>query len=66
MTELDIPIPQKALLSIQEAAAYTNIGINRIDRMLREPNSKYVLFVGNKKLVKRKKFEEFLSDTLEV
>ena len=59
-----IPIPQKAVLSVREAAAYTNIGINKIDSMLRKPNCPFVLFVGTKKLVKRKEFEEYLSKQL--
>ncbi len=45
-----------------EAAEYSNIGINKIEAMLREPNCPFVLYVGpNKKLVKRKEFEEFIS-----
>lgn len=56
-----IPIPQKAILSVREAAAYTNIGINKIDSMLRMPNCPFVLYVGTKKLVKRQEFEKFLS-----
>ena len=55
-----VPIPQKIALTIREAAEYSNIGINKIDQMLREPNCPFVLFVGSKKLVKRKEFEEFL------
>lgn len=63
---ITIPIPQKAVLSIREAAAYTNIGINKIDRLLRTPNCPFVLFVGTKKLVKRKEFEDFLSKQLSI
>ena len=62
--EISIPINQKALLSIREASEYTNIGINKIDRMLRTPNCPFVLFVGTKKLVKRKEFEKFLDNQL--
>ena len=58
---ISIPVPQKAILSVREAAAYTNIGINKIDSMLRTPNCPFVLYVGTKKLVKRKEFEEYLS-----
>lgn len=64
MNHNDIPIPQKANLTIREAAAYTNIGINKIDKMLRSPNCPFVLFVGTKKLVKRKEFEKYLNDQL--
>ena len=41
-----------------------NIGINKIDSMLRSPNCPFVLFVGTKKLVKRKEFEQFISEKL--
>ena len=59
-----VPIYQKATLTIKEASKYSNIGINKIDAMLREPNCPFVLFVGVKKLVKRKEFEEFISKAL--
>jgi excisionase family DNA binding protein len=51
-------------LSIREAAAYSNIGINKIDALLRAPNCPFVLFVGTKKLVKRKEFEKFVKNKL--
>ena len=62
--EEKIAIKDKVLLTIDEAAEYSNIGKNKINSMLRAPNCPYVLFVGAKKLVKRKEFEEFLSKTL--
>ena len=60
----DVPIHLKVTLTIREAAAYSNIGINKIDSLLRTPNCPFVLYVGTKKLVKRKEFEEFLSQRL--
>lgn len=59
-----VPIPQKLTLTIREAAEYSNIGINKIDSMLRAPNCPFVLFVGTKKLVKRREFEEFIRNKL--
>ena len=59
-----VPIHLKTNLTIREAAAYTNIGINKIDKMLRSPNCPFVLYVGAKKLVKRKEFEQFLAHQL--
>ncbi len=55
-----VPIHQKLTLTIREAAEYSNIGINKIDAMLRAPNCPFVLFVGVKKLVKRREFEEYI------
>ena len=52
------------LLSIREAAEYSNIGINRINDMLNNPSCPFVLFVGRgKRLVKRKEFEKYLEKT---
>ena len=63
MNELmKVPIPQKMTLTIREAAEYSNIGINKIDQMLRAPNCPFVLYVGTKKLVKRKEFEDYIRD----
>lgn len=65
MEEISIvPIHLKVTLTIKEAAEYSNIGINRIDAMLRKPNCPFVLFVGTRKLVKRKEFEDYISRTL--
>ena len=48
-------------LTIKEAAEYSNIGINKIDAMLKSPNCPFVLYIGTKKLVKRKAFEDYIS-----
>jgi excisionase family DNA binding protein len=61
-----VPISEKLALTIHEAAEYSNIGINRIDRMLRTPNCPFALFVGTKKLVKRKEFEKYISTQLNI
>lgn len=59
-----MPIHLKVTLTIREAAERSNIGINKIDSMLRTPNCPYVLYVGTTKLVKRKESEEFLNQRL--
>jgi len=59
-----VPIHLKVTLIIREAAEYSNIGINKIDSLLRTPNCPFVLYVGTKKLVKRKEFEQFISQKL--
>ena len=57
-----VPIPQKLTLTIKEAAEYSNIGINKLSLLLKQPNCPFVLYVGNKKLVKREAFEHFIAD----
>lgn len=55
-----IPVYRKMTLTIREAAEYSNIGINKIESMLRQPNCPFVLYVGTKKLVKRVEFEDYI------
>ena len=59
-----VPIYCKTTLTIREAAEYSNIGINKIEQLLKTPNCPFVLYVGTKKLVKRKEFEHFISNKL--
>lgn len=61
-----IPIYQKLNLTKEEASEYSNIGMTKLDSMLREPNCPFVLFVGSKKLIKRREFEEYLSGVLTI
>ena len=62
ITEIQkVLIHLKMTLTIKEAAEYSNIGINKIESVLRTPNCPFVLYVGTKKLLKRKEFEEFIS-----
>lgn len=61
-----VPIHLKMTLTIKEAAAYSNIGINKIDAMLKEANCPFVLYVGTRKLVKRKEFEEYIRNKLSI
>ena len=62
----NVPIHLKMTLTVKEAAEYSNIGINKIDSMLRMPNCPFVLYVGTKKLVKRRDFEQFISQKLTI
>lgn len=58
--KLYVPIDRKFVLTIREAAVYSNIGINKINAMLKEPNCPFVLYVGTRKLVKRHEFERYV------
>lgn len=69
MTEekrLEIPFWNKLNLTIKETATYSNIEINRIEELLKQPKCNFVLYVGNKKLVKRKEFEQYISKSIEL
>ena len=56
----EVPIWEKSNLTVEEAAAYTGIGINKIREMSDGDNCPFVLWVGKKRLIKRRKFDEYL------
>ena len=55
-----VPIWEKSNLSMEEAAAYFGIGINKLREMTNEDNCPFVLWNGSKRMIKRKAFEKFL------
>lgn len=61
-----IPVWEKINLTIEEAAEYSNIGINKINELAKNPMCPFVLYVGRKKLIKRKEFEKFIATSLEL
>ncbi len=61
-----VPIQDKVTLTVREAAEYSNIGINKIESLLRSPRCPFVLYVGKKKLVKRKEFEKYILENIEI
>ncbi len=58
--DFDVRISERVTLSVFEAAAYTGIGTNKLNRMAAEPGCKFVIYVGAKRRFKRKQLEEYL------
>lgn len=56
----DVPIWEKANLTFEEAAAYFGIGINKLRDLTSSDNCPFVLWVGTKRLIKRRMFEKYL------
>lgn len=61
-----IPVWKKLAITKEEAAEYSHIGINKLEELLKLPNCPFVLYVGKKKLIKRKEFEQFISEMVEL
>lgn len=61
-----VPVWEKIALTLEEAAAYSNVGINRIREITNNENCPFVLFVGNKRLIKRKPFEKYLEQAYSI
>jgi excisionase family DNA binding protein len=66
MVKQTVPIEHKLTLTIEEAAEYSNIGQNKLRKLIKLPNCPFVLFVGGKSLIKRKEFENFISSRMEI
>ena len=63
---IQIPIWEKSYLTLEEAAAYFGIGINKLREMSDKDDCKFVLWVGNKRLIKRKPLEAYLSNAYSI
>ena len=61
-----VPIWEKAGLSIEEAAEYSSIGINKLRALTDEPGCPFVLWVGKKRIIKREAFVKYLNKTNEI
>ena len=56
----EIPIWQKSNLSLEEAAAYSGIGVNKLRDMTNDESCIFVLWVGNIRLINRRLFDLFI------
>ena len=54
MKEKVVPLWKKTTLTIPEAAELTGIGECKLREVSDDPNCKFVLFIGRKRLLKRK------------
>lgn len=57
-----VPIWKRANLTVEEAADYFGIGIHKITELTEVKNCPFVLWNGNKRLIKREAFEKYLEN----
>ena len=57
-----VPVWEKANLTLEEAAAYSGIGIHKLRELSNDKRCEFVLFVGSKRLIKRKLFDAWIED----
>lgn len=59
----DIPIWEKYVLSIKEAAAYFGIGEAKLRNLIAQNRfADYILWNGNRAQIKRRKFEDYVDE----
>lgn len=61
-----IPIWEKVNLTIEEAAAYSGIGQNKLREITNDPRCDFVLWVGSKRLIKRAQLVAYLKSVTSV
>ena len=62
----EVPIYQKTCLTLEEAAAYSGIGMNKLRKLTDEKNCSFVLWNGNKRLIKRKLLDKYLEEAYSI
>lgn len=57
--KVQVPIWEKSNLTIEEAAEYSGIGRNKLRQLSDDESCPFVLWVGSKRLIKRRQLDEF-------
>ena len=60
MTKKEVPVWEKSNLTLEEAAAYSGIGIHKLRELSDKEDCEFVLWIGTKRLLKRKKLDEYI------
>jgi len=55
----EVPIWKKTNLTLEEASAYSGIGVAKLRQLSDEKNCSFVLWNGTKRLIKRVKLDEY-------
>lgn len=58
---MEIPVSEKYVLSLEEASLYFHIGINRLRKLVTQhKDADWVLWIQTHAAIKRKKFEQYI------
>lgn len=55
-----VRISEKPLLTLKEASMYTGIGVNKLRELSDARDCNFVLFLGNKRMLKRERLVQYL------
>ena len=62
----EIPIWEKSNLAWRRLRLTPGIGINKLREITNEDRCKFVLWVGNKRLIKRRLFDQFIEQAYSI
>ena len=60
--DIEVPVWEKALLTLKEANAYTGVGIHTLQKISSYEDCNFILWIGNKRLFKREKLVRYLEN----
>jgi excisionase family DNA binding protein len=60
IVDYKIPIWLKPTLSIAEAAIYSGISSGKLYQMTEQEDCPFVIWIGSRRIIKRKSFDEYL------
>lgn len=58
---IEMPLWEKSNLTLEEASAYSGIGINKLRKLSDDKKCTFILWNGSKRLIKRKLLDEYLA-----
>lgn len=61
-----VPIWEKSNLTLEEASLYFNIGMHKLREMTNEEDCSFVVWLGNKRLIKRKVLDKYLEEVFSI
>ena len=64
--KLEVPLWEKSTLTVEEAAAYSGIGMNKIRELSNDEDCDFVLWIGSKRMIKRKKLDEYIEQSYSI
>lgn len=62
----EVPIWEKSNLTLEEAAAYSGIGKNKLRELSDEKDCNFVLWNGSKRLIKRRELDKFTAESFSI
>nr|DAJ39246.1 MAG TPA: excisionase [Caudoviricetes sp.] len=64
--DVKVPIWEKTNLTLEEASAYSGIGVNKLREISNENSCPFVLWVGSKRLIKRRQLDRYLDQAFSI
>lgn len=63
---LVVPVQEKVLLTLEEAAEYTGLGMQKLRNISNFESCRFVLWNGSKRMFKRKELEAYLANAYSI